>query len=171
MAHLVGWIGLGFIGLTFAYPLKRWWHPNQVWPKRWFQIHMVFGVLGPLIIFVHAGTHFHAWVPILALVTMVLVVMSGIVGQALHYWAFRMLYERRQQLVFEGMTEDVIEARLHDLALEEEALRWWRCLHNPFLALQEEALRWWRCLHNPLAWSFVALVLLHIGGAVFFGGL
>ena len=52
-----------------------------------------------------------------------------------------------------GMTEDAVEARLHDLALEEEALRWWRCLHN------------------PLTWSFVALVLLHIGGAVFFGGL
>lgn len=112
---------------------------------------MVSGVLGPLIIFVHAGAHFHAWVPILALVTMVLVVMSGIVGQALHYWAFRMLYERRHQLAFEGMTEDAIEARLHDLALEEEALRWWKCLHN------------------PLTWSFVALVLLHIGGALFFG--
>ncbi len=152
MAHLVGWLGLGFIGLTFVYPLKRWWHPNQVWPKRWFHVHMVSGVLGPLIIFVHAGAHFHAWVPILALGTMVLVVMSGIVGQALHYWAFRMLYERRHQLAFEGMTEDAIEARLHDLAL------------------QEEALRWWRCLHRPLTWSFVSLALLHIGGTLFFGG-
>lgn len=153
IAHLVGWIGLGFIGLTFVYPLKRWWHPNQVWPKRWFHVHTVSGVLGPLIIFVHAGAHFHAWVPILALVTMVLVVMSGIVGQALHYWAFRMLYERRHQLDFEGKTEKVIESHLHDLAL------------------QEEALRWWRCLHRPLTWSFVSLVLLHIGGALFFRGL
>lgn len=153
MAHHVGWIGLGFIGLTFVYPLKRWWHPNQVWPKRWFHVHTVSGVLGPLIIFVHAGAHFHAWVPILALVTMILVLMSGIVGQALHYWAFRMLYERRHQLDFEGKTEKVIESHLHDLAL------------------QEEALRWWRCLHGPLTWSFVALVLLHIGGALFFRGL
>ena len=153
MAHLVGWIGMGFIGLTFVYPLKRWWRPNQVWPKRWFHVHMGAGILGPLIIFVHAGAHLHAWVPILALVTMVLVVMSGIVGQALHHWVFRMLYERRHQLAFEGVTEDVIEARLHDLALEKEALRWWKCLHN------------------PLTWSFVALVLFHIGGAVFFGGL
>ena len=153
MAHLVGWIGLGIIGLTFMYPLKRWWHPNQVWPKGWFQVHVVTGVLGPLIIFVHAGVHFHAWVPIFALVAMVLVVMSGVVGQALHDWAFRLLYEHRHQLAFEGMTEEAIEARLHDLAL------------------QEEALRWWRCLHRPLTWSFVSLALLHIGGALFFGGL
>jgi hypothetical protein len=152
LAHVVGWIGLGFIGMTFVYPLKRWRHPNRVWPKRWFQIHMVCGILGPLIIFVHAGAHFHAWVPILALIAMVLVVMSGIVGQALHYWAFRMLYERRHQLVFEGMPEDGIEAHLHDLAL------------------QEESLRWWRCLHGPLTWSFVSLALLHIGGSLFFGG-
>ena len=153
MAHLVGWIGLGFIGLAFVYPLKRWWHPNQVWPKRWFQVHLVCGLFGPLFIFVHAGAHFHAWVPILALVAMVLVVMSGIVGQALHHWAFQRLYDGRHQMAFEGMEREIIEARLHDLAL------------------QEKSLRWWKCLHGPLTVSFVSLVLLHIGGALFFGGL
>ncbi|MDH5586423.1 MAG: hypothetical protein OEZ57_05740 [Nitrospirota bacterium] len=152
-AHLVGWIGLGIISLTFVYPLKRWWHPNQVWPKRWFHVHMVAGILGPLIIFIHAGVHFHAWVPILALVTMVLVVVSGIVGQALHYWMFQLLYERRHQQDFEGLSEEAVEARLHDLAL------------------QEKALRWWKCLHGPLTWSFVALTMLHLGGALFYGGL
>ncbi len=113
---------------------------------------MVSGVLGPLIISVHAGVHFHAWVPILALVAMVLVVMSGVVGQALHHWAFRQLYERRHQMAFEGMQEEIVEAQLHDLAL------------------QEEALRWWKCFHGPLSWSFVVLALFHIGGALFFGG-
>lgn len=152
-AHLVGWMGLGIIGLTFVYPLKRWWHPNQIWPKRWFHVHMGAGILGPLIIFVHAGVHFHAWVPILALVTMILVVVSGIVGQALHYWMFQLLYERRHQQEFEGLPEEAIEARLHDLAL------------------QEKALRWWKCLHGPLIWSFIALTVLHIGGALFYGGL
>ncbi|MBA3611392.1 MAG: hypothetical protein H0W49_00450 [Nitrospirales bacterium] len=36
-AHLVGWTGLVFIGLTFVYPLKRWMYPNQIWSQRWFQ--------------------------------------------------------------------------------------------------------------------------------------
>lgn len=153
VAHLVGWIGLGFIGLTFGYPLKRWWHPNQVWPKRWFQIHVLCGIVGPLIILVHAGAHFHAWVPIWALVAMVLVVISGIVGQALHHWAFQQLYERRHQRTLEHMPEAVVEAQLHDLALDVEALRWWKCLHG------------------PLTWSFLVLTLLHIGGALYFGGL
>ena len=135
------------------YPLKRWWHPNRVWPKRWFQVHLVCGLFGPLLIFVHAGAHFHTWVPILALVAMTLVVISGIVGQALHHWAFQTLYDRRHQMAFEGMQKEIIEMRLHDLAL------------------QEESLRWWKCFHGPLTVSFFALVLLHIGGALFFGGL
>lgn len=152
VAHLVGWTGLVFIGFTFVYPLKRWLNPNQVWSRRWFEVHIVFGIVGPLIIFVHAGAHFHAWVPILALLAMVLVVMSGITGQALHYLAFRILYERRHEMAFEGMTEEAIDARLHDLAL------------------QEETLRWWKCIHGPLTWLFVSLTLMHIGGALFFGG-
>lgn len=152
IAHLVGWTGLVFIGVTLVYPLKRWMYPNQVWSHGWFQAHIVFGIVGPLVIFVHAGVHFHALVPILALIAMVLVVMSGITGQALHYLAFRTLYERRHELAFEGMTEDAIEAHLHGLAL------------------QEETLRWWKCVHGPLTWSFVSFTLLHIGGALFFGG-
>lgn len=152
VAHLVGWTGLVFIGLTFVYPVKRWMYPNQVWSQRWFQVHIVFGIVGPLVIFVHAGVHFHAWVPILALIAMVLVVMSGVTGQALHYLAFRTLYERRHEPAFEGMTEEAIDAHLHDLAL------------------QEETLRRWKCLHGPLTWSFVSLTLLHIGGVLYFGG-
>lgn len=119
VAHLVGWTGLVFIGVTFVYPLKRWMYPNQVWSHGWFQGHIVFGIIGPLIIFVHAGVHFHALVPIIALIAMVLVVMSGITGEALHYLAFQTLYERPHELAFEGMTENAIEAQLHGLAVTE----------------------------------------------------
>ena len=152
-AHLVGWAGLGFIGLTFVYPYKRWRHPNQVWPKRWFQIHIICGLIGPGIIFVHSGAHFHARVPILALIAMVLVVMSGITGQAVHYLVFRRLYQQRHDLASQGLSEQAVEGQLHDLALEEETFRWWKCVHG------------------PLTWSFVILTLLHVGGALFFGGL
>ena len=153
VAHVVGWVGVVMIALTFVYPVKRWLHPNAIWPKKWFQVHQVFGILGPLLIFVHTGAHFHARVPVFALVSMILVVFSGITGQALHYYAFRTLYDRRHELAAQGLTEVAIESHLHNLAL------------------QEEALRWWRCLHGPLTWTFVVLTLLHIGGAVYFGGL
>ena len=151
--HLVGWVGFGMILLACGYPLKRWLYPNQVWSKPWFQVHLVLGVVGPLLIFVHSGAHWHALVPVLALMMMTLVVLSGIAGQALHYLAFQALYERRHQLPQQGLSEDMIEAQLYDLAREEKVLRWWRCIHV------------------PLTWTFFSLTLMHIVGALYLGGL
>ncbi len=141
------------IALTFVYPIKRRLHPNDVWPKQWFDVHQIFGIIGPLFILVHSGAHFHAAVPVLALIAMLLVVFSGITGQALHYFAFRTLHEQRHKLAEQGLTEDVVESRLHALAL------------------QAETLRSWRCVHGPLTWTFVLLTLIHVGGALYFGGL
>ena len=125
--HIVGWISFGMILLACGYPFKRWLYPNQVWSKGWFQIHVVLGIGGPLLIFVHSGAHFHALVPVLALGAMILLVLSGIAGQALHHLASQTLYEQRHEFARQGMSTEMIEAQLYDLAREEEALRWWRC--------------------------------------------
>ena len=153
MAHIVGWVGLVMIGLTFVYPIKRRLHPNQVWPKKWFEIHQVLGIAGPFLILIHSGFHFHALVPVLALVAMALVVFSGITGQAIHYLAFQTLYQQRHELLAQGLSEEAVESRLHDLVMEVETLRAWRCLHG------------------PLTLTFVVLTLVHIGGALYYGGL
>ena len=153
MAHAVGWMGLVMIALTFVYPIKRWLHPNHVWPKTWFEVHQVLGIAGPLLILVHSGLHYHALVPVFALIAMILVVFSGITGQAIHYLAFQTLYKQRHELAEQGLSEDMVESRLHELAM------------------QEETLRWWRCVHGPLTFTFVVLTLLHVGGALYFGGL
>ena len=150
--HLVGWVGFGMILLACGYPIKRWLYPNQVWSKTWFQIHLVLGVVGPLLILVHSGVHFHALVPVLALIMMALVVLSGIAGQALHHLAFKTLYDQRHELAYQGLSEERIEALLFDLTREEKVLRWWRCVHV------------------PLTWTFFSLTLMHIVGALYWGG-
>ena len=153
MAHIVGWVGFGMIALTFVYPIKRRLHPNEVWPKVWFDVHQALGIAGPLLILVHSGVHYHALVPVLALIAMILVVFSGITGQAIHYLAFQTLNKQRHELADQGLSEEMVKTRLHELAM------------------QEESLRWWRCFHGPLTFTFVVLTLLHIGGALYFGGL
>ncbi len=153
MAHIVGWLGLLMITLTLVYPIKRRLHPNDVWPKQWFKVHQIFGILGPLLILVHSGTHFHAAVPVLALIAMLLVVFSGITGQALHYFAFRTMHEQRHKLAEQGLTQEAVESRLRALAQQAETLRSWRCVHGPF------------------TWTFILLTLIHVGGALYFGGL
>jgi hypothetical protein len=75
--QVTGWIGLAVILLVFGYPIRKRTHQNRRWPHRWLQIHMVAGVVGPLIIILHAGVlHMHAVVPILAMVAMGIVVGS-----------------------------------------------------------------------------------------------
>ncbi|MEQ1562277.1 MAG: hypothetical protein ABL935_02660, partial [Nitrospiraceae bacterium] len=101
----------------------------------------------------HAGAHLHALVPILAMVSMGIVVVSGIIGQAVHYLALRTLNEERRQLLQQGVGPVEAEVRLHDEASREETFRVWQLIHAPMTLL------------------FMVLVALHVVGTMFFGGL
>ena len=153
--HLLGWVGLLVLLTVFIYPLKKRYAPEaprRGWLQPWFRVHMMAGVLGPVLILIHAGAHFHALVPVLALVALALVAVSGIVGQTLHSLAIRQLNQEWRELHEQGVSETEIEERLAEQAA------------------QEEAFRFWQLVHAPLTIPFVALTLLHIIGALFFGG-
>lgn len=149
----MGWIGLGITMLVFVYPIKKRLSRNHRWPRGWFQVHMVAGVIGPLLILLHSGAHVHALVPLLALAAMVVVVVSGVVGQGVHYLALRTLNDRRRHLHEEGLRVDEIDLRLHRMAA------------------QEEAFRLWQSIHAPMTLMFLVLTAVHVMGALYFGGL
>lgn len=152
--QVTGWIGLAVILLVFGYPIRKRAHQNRRWPHRWLQIHMVAGVLGPLIIILHAGVlHMHAVVPILAMVAMGIVALSGLIGQHVHYLAFRALYTKRHELMEQGVSPEEVETRLLGVAAREKMFRVWQMIHGPMTLL------------------FIALVALHVIGALYFGGL
>ena len=152
--QVTGWIGLAVILLVYGYPIRKRAHQNRLWPHRWLQIHMVAGVVGPLIIILHAGVfHLHAVVPILAMVAMSIVSLSGIIGQHVHYLAFRTLYTKRHELLEQGVSPEEVETRLLVVAAREKMFRVWQMIHGPMTLL------------------FMALVALHVIGALYFGGL
>jgi hypothetical protein len=152
--QVTGWIGLAIILMVFGYPLRKRAHQNRLWPHRWLQIHMVAGVLGPLVIILHAGVlHMHALVPILAMVAMGIVALSGIIGQHVHYLAFRTLYKKRHELLEQGVSSEEVETRLLDMTAREKMFRVWQMIHAPMTLM------------------FMALVALHVIGALYFGGL
>ena len=152
LGHLTGWVGLALMAPVFGYPLRKRVNADHRWPRRWFQVHMLCGVAGPLLILIHSGAHFHALVPILVMLAMALVVISGIVGQALHYLAVRALHERRHELAHQGLSDAEIEAGLHRMAA------------------QEETFRFWQYVHGPVTITFLAFVVLHVVGALYFRG-
>lgn len=152
--QVTGWIGLAVILLVFGYPIRKRTQQNRRWPHRWLQIHMVAGVVGPLIIILHAGVlHMHAVVPILAMVAMGIVALSGLIGQHVHYLAFRTLYTKRHELAVKGVSPEEVETHLLDTAAREKMFRVWQMIHAPMTLL------------------FIALVALHVIGALYFGGL
>ena len=151
--HLIGWLGLGTTLLVFVYPIKKRVAPNRRWPRDWFRVHLVAGVMGPLLILLHSGAHLHALVPSLALAAMAIVAVSGIVGQGVHYFALRSLNDRRRLLHDQGFTAEEVQARLHRMAAQEEAFRLWQSIHAPMTVM------------------FLVLTALHVIGAVYFGGM
>lgn len=151
--HGVGWAGLAVTFLVCVYPLRKRTSPSRRWPRGWFRVHMVAGVLGPLLIFLHSGAHYHAIVPILAMSSMVIVVLSGIVGQLVHAVSLRALNEERHHLQHQGLSESEVDAQLHGMAS------------------QEEAFRLWQAIHAPMTLMFLVFTVLHVVGALFFAGM
>lgn len=149
----VGWLGLAVILLVFVYPYKKRHAVERHWPRGWFRVHMAAGIIGPLLIFVHSGAHYHALVPVLAMSAMVIVTLSGVIGQAVHAYVLRTLHDDRRKFQQSGLCDADIETRLHGMAS------------------QEEAFRLWQAVHTPMTVAFVVLAVLHVAGALFFGGL
>ena len=148
--------GMAWFGTTllvFVYPMKKRIGRNRRWPRHWFRVHLVAGVKGPLLILFHSGAHLHALVSSLALAAMALVVVSGIAGQGIHYLVLRTLNDRRRLLHDQGLNADEVESHLHRMAA------------------QEEAFRLWQSIHAPMTLMFLALTVLHVLGAIYFGGL
>jgi hypothetical protein len=150
--HALGWFGLAAVAPTFVYPWKKQSGFKGPWPKHWFFVHISGGIFGTLLILIHAGWHLHALLPVMALLSLMAVTLSGIVGIALHRAAVRLLSDRCRDLAREGYSAEVIEQRVHELADHEQSYRRWQ---------------WF---HAPLAAVFAVLALLHIGGALYFGG-
>ena len=150
--HAVGWIGLAVILTVFVYSLKKRSGRKAGWPQGWFRVHQVAGIIGPLLILIHAGPHFHALIPMLALLSMGIVVVSGVVGVAVHRKSLHLLKDARRELHNQGLSQEEVEERLYDLASGEETFRVWQIIHTPMVVM------------------FLALVIVHVFGALYFGG-
>jgi hypothetical protein len=150
--HEIGWLGLIIILTVFIYSIKKRYRKRLDWPKGWFVVHQIAGVVGPALILLHAGPHFHALVPIFTLAAMGIVVVTGLIGSTVHRKAFSKLKASRQDLLSQGLSGKTLEDRLFDLVAEEKTFRIWQIIHVPMVVI------------------FLALGLLHVFGALFFGG-
>lgn len=153
------WVGryLGIPGtimiiLSFLYSLRKRKMMKFGSPKGLLWLHEMFTWAGSLLVLVHAGLHFNAVLPWLAMVFMIINVLSGMVGQ-------RLLFKSRQHL--KEMEERYRDHGLSKAEVEREVF--WDSVTYDLMAK-------WRVVHFPISFIFLILSLGHIFTIFLFWG-
>lgn len=77
--------------------------------KHWFRIHMIFGLVGPLLILYHSNFSVHAINSAVALYSMLAVTASGLVGRYFYTRIHRGLYGKRANI--EELREEISDSK------------------------------------------------------------
>jgi hypothetical protein len=143
--HRLGlfWVGryLGICGtillvLSFAYSLRKRKIINFGSPKELLNVHEYLSWAGVLMILVHAGWHFNAVLPWLAVLLMVAVVASGFTGKFLLREARDRLNARKQELQqTDRVSKEEIDKKLFLDSLTVDLMENWRHVHLPLTAI------------------------------------
>lgn len=99
VGYWLGIAGSGLMLLSLLYPLRKRLRSLRVigTVAFWFRAHTILGVLGPVLIMWHANFRLGSINCGVALVTMLVVAMSGIVGRYLHSKIHLALYGRKAE--------------------------------------------------------------------------
>jgi len=145
-----GYAGSALIVLSFWYSIRK--RKMLTWgsPRALLMLHKVAAWLGPVLVLIHGGIHFNAVLPWVAMLSMVVVVASGLTGSFLLGRARGELAEKRRELLAGGASAEEADARLHYEALAVGIMKRWRVAHMPITAV------------------FAVLALLHVATVLMF---
>ena len=144
VGRYLGVVGSVLIVASFVYSLRKRKLIRSGSPKTLLRNHEVLGWTGALLVLVHGGIHFNAFLPWLALLAMLVVVASGLTGRYLLEEARASLASRAAEMKEAGVAQGEAEKEL----LGQE--------------LVVDSMKEWRKVHMPLTMVFTALALLHV---------
>ena len=155
----VVWIGryLGIPGSlliagSFWYSLRRRRIVSTGHPGALLRLHERMAWFGSLLVLVHAGIHFNAILPWLAVVAMLANVGSGLTGKFLLERSRKRLNEARERMRDHGIPAEDLEDRL-------------------FLdSLTYDVVKQWRVVHMPITLAFAVLAVAHVLAVLMFWG-
>lgn len=133
VGRYLGITGTLFLLLSFVYSARKQKIVHTGPVRIFLQIHCRVGWIGTLMLLVHSGVHFNAFLPWAATVLLLIVTGSGHVGQY--------IYRKAKDEMRYGV--------------EDEKLLYWD-------SLTVNALGRWRKVHMPLVSLFLGIALFHI---------
>jgi hypothetical protein len=125
------WLGVAggvMMLLLFTYPLRKYVRSLHRWGKvkSWFLLHMVLGIGGPLLILLHSTFHIGSTNAAVALFSMLIVAVSGVVGRFIYLRIHRGLSGEKTNLAQlqarAGLDRTESRSRLHFAPVVEERL-------------------------------------------------
>jgi hypothetical protein len=140
LLHRLGLIWLGrWLGIpgtlmilaSFLYSMRKRKLISFGSPGRLLALHETFTWLGSLLVLVHAGAHFSAILPWLAVIAMVTNVGSGLIGKLLLDRSRQHLTSRREILSSRGLEDDEVEREIFWDAVTLDLMKKWRAVHFP----------------------------------------
>jgi hypothetical protein len=129
IGYWVGVAGASMMLLLFSYPLRKHFKFARNWGrvKWWFLIHMVLGVGGPMLILLHSTFRVGSLNAAVALYSMIIVALSGVVGRFIYARIHRGL--RGELVTFKelqsraGLDQEEVRSRLSFAPRVESILR------------------------------------------------
>jgi hypothetical protein len=146
----LGYWGAGLIVLSFLHSLRKRRKFSFGSARLFLSLHELLAWLGATMLLVHAGIHFNALLPWLALAAMLINVASGLTGKFLLQKSKTALADRRKVLAAGGLAGKALEDAIH-----------WDAL---VVGLMQK----WRKVHLPITMAFGLLALLHIVSVMMF---
>ncbi|CAN5124709.1 hypothetical protein BH09BAC5_BH09BAC5_18930 [soil metagenome] len=130
-----GYIGTFVIIASFIYSLRKRKIIEYSSPKQLLLVHEYMAWGGSILILVHAGIHFNALLPWLAILMLVIAVASGLVGKFLLKKANETFKEKLAVLVNSGITKEEAEKKLFFDSVTVDLMKKWRVVHLPITLL------------------------------------
>ena len=153
VGYWLGIVGGSMMLLLLLYPLRKRLRILQMAgaTKHWFRLHMVFGLLGPLLILYHSNFSLGSFNGRVAFYAMLLVAGSGIIGRHFYAGIHRGLYGRKTNL--RELQADLAGAIENSRGLAKIMPRLVRRLGTLTAELQDDAVRHTVGIRRSLKWT------------------
>lgn len=135
IGRYLGFIGTFVVILSFIYSLRKRKIIESGSPKKLLELHEYLAWGGSILLLVHAGIHFNALLPWLAIFMLLIAVASGLVGKFLLKKSNDRLKEKKQELINTGMSIVEADKKLFFDSITVDLMKKWRIVHLPITML------------------------------------
>ncbi len=153
LGYALGIIGGSLMLLLLIYPLRKRFHNSAIFifsTKNWFKLHMMLGVVGPLLILYHANFSLGSTNSNVALASMLLMVSSGLIGRYIYGKIHYGLYGKKVHLK-ELLNHQLLARKQLDNDQQDETILISEALINRLSAFERTLVRRKGLLGNLLS--------------------